>query len=113
MCTPCAGPYRGMVMLPDIGTEVALAFAYRSLTPYILGAVYNGTEDKPEPYHNDDGNNDKRIFWSRNDHMIVFDDTTGAEQVGVGAMAKTRLKVESAPVHHILDDAVAPAPAEE
>ena len=70
-----AGKNRGWVSIPEIGTEVVISFAYRSLQPYILGAVYNGGDDKPEPYKNDDGNNDKRVFWSRNDHMLIFDDT--------------------------------------
>jgi uncharacterized protein involved in type VI secretion and phage assembly len=105
MLTPMGGADRGLVMLPDIGTEVLLAYAYRSLTPYVVGALYNGGEDKPEPYRNDDGNDDKRVFWSRSDHMLVFDDTEGAEQVGIGACAPKRLRVTSAPVHHVLDAA--------
>ena len=82
-----------------------MVFAYRSMTPYIVGAVYNGAEDKPESYHNDDGNNDKRVFWSRNDHMVIFDDTEGAEKVEVGAQAPTRLDVKSAPIYQSLDSA--------
>ena len=54
MTTPMAGKDRGWVCIPEIGTEVVLTFAYRSLQPYIIGAVYNGGEDKPEPYKNDD-----------------------------------------------------------
>ena len=47
MMTPMAGKLRGMVMLPDIGTEVLVGFAYRTLTPYMVGALYNGGADKP------------------------------------------------------------------
>ena len=105
MLTPMAGKMRGLVMLPDIGTEVMLAFAYRSMSPLITGGVYNGAADKPEPYHNDDSNNDKRVFWSRNDHMIIFDDTEGAEKIQLGAQAPTRLDVTSAPIFQTLDAA--------
>jgi uncharacterized protein involved in type VI secretion and phage assembly len=105
MLAPMGGGDRGLVMLPDIGTEVLLAYAYRSMTPFVLGALYNGGQDRPETYRNDDGNDDKRVFWSRADHLVVFDDTAGAEQVGVGACAPTRLRVTSAPVHHVLDAA--------
>lgn len=105
MMTPMGGKDRGLVMLPDIGTEVLLSYAYRSMTPFVVGALYNGGEDKPEPYRNDDGNDDRRVFWSRSDHMVVFDDTEGAEQVGIGACAPKRLRVTSAPVHHVLDAA--------
>ena len=103
MISPMAGQDRGWVSIPEIGTEVILGFAYRSLQPYVLGAVYNGGDDKPEPYKNDDGNNDKRVFWSRNDHMVIFDDTEGAEKVEIGAQASTRLDVTSAPIYQSLD----------
>lgn len=102
MMTPMAGKMRGLVILPDIGTEVVLSFAYRSMSPYIMGAVYNGKDDKPEPYHNDDKNDDKRVFWSRNDHMVIFDDTEGAEKIEIGAQASTRLDVTSAPIYQQL-----------
>lgn len=103
MATPMSGNGRGLIILPDIGTEVLCGFAYRSMTPYVLGAVYNGGEDKPEPYKNDDGNNDKRVLWSRSGHLVIFDDTSGAEKVEVGAMAGTRLDVKSAPIYQSLD----------
>jgi uncharacterized protein involved in type VI secretion and phage assembly len=103
MVSPMAGKNRGWVSIPEIGTEVVISFAYRSLQPYIMGAVYNGGDDKPEPYKNDDGNNDKRVFWSRNDHMLIFDDTEGAEKVEIGAQAPTRLDVTSAPIYQQFD----------
>ena len=105
MLTPMAGKMRGLVMLPDIGTEVVLSFAYRSMSPLITGGVYNGAADKPEPYHNDDSENNKRIFWSRNDHMVIFDDTPGAEKIELGAQASSRMDVTSAPIYQSLDAA--------
>ncbi len=98
MIAPMAGNSRGLVMLPEVGTEVVLGFAYNSLSPYVLGAVYNGGDDAPENYHNDDGNNDKRVLWSRNDHLVIFDDTAGAEKVEIGAKASSALDVTSGPV---------------
>lgn len=103
ICSPMAGVNRGLVLLPDIGTEVALCFSYRSLTPYVLGGVYNGKKDKPEPYHNDDGENNLRVFWSRNDSMVVFDDTKGAEKVQMGVKAGKRLDAESGIIWQTLD----------
>jgi len=103
MCSPMAGNSRGMVMLPEVGTEVVLVFAYRSMSPYVLGAVYNGGDDLPEPYKNDDDENNKRVFWSRNDHMVIFDDTAGAEKVELGAKAGTRLDVTSGPIYNQAD----------
>ena len=103
MISPMAGQDRGWVSIPEVGTEVVITFAYRSLQPYVLGAVYNGGDDKPEPYKNDDENNDKRVFWSRNDHLVIFDDTEGEEKVELGAQATTRLDVTSAPIYQQLD----------
>jgi len=105
MITPMAGADRGLVMLPEIGTEVILGFAYRTNAPYVLGAVYNGGDDTPEPYANADGDNNLRIFWSRNDHMVVFDDTSGAELVGLGAAAGSAGDVTSGVVYQVLDAA--------
>jgi len=76
-----AGKQRGLVILPDIGTEVIIGFAYRTMTPYMVGAVYNGAEDTPGPYANEDGNDDHRRFWSRNSHWVDFDDTSGSERI--------------------------------
>ena len=97
-----AGMSRGMVMLPEVGTEVLVGFAYQSMTPYILGAVYNGV-DLPEPYRNDDCLNNVRVFWSRNDHMVLFDDTEGLEKVSLGTCAPNRLDVTSGGIHSVLD----------
>ena len=107
MMSPMAGLNRGLVIIPEIGTEVVIGFAYRSLKPYILGAVYNGGEDKSEPYKNDDEENNLRVFWSRNDHMVIFDDTSGAEKVEIGAQASERMDVTSAPIYQSLDSSKA------
>jgi uncharacterized protein involved in type VI secretion and phage assembly len=105
MITPMAGADRGLVILPEIGTEVLIGFAYRSHNPYVLGAVYNGGDDTPESYANADEENNLRIFWSRNDHMVVFDDTSGAELVGLGAQASSAEDVTSGVIYQVLDDA--------
>jgi uncharacterized protein involved in type VI secretion and phage assembly len=105
MMSPMAGKQRGLVMLPDIGTEVVLAYAYRSMSPYVIAAVYNGKDDKPETYHNDEKNNDKRIFWSRNDHMVIFDDTSGAEKVELGCKSGSRMDIKGGPIYHSFNSA--------
>jgi uncharacterized protein involved in type VI secretion and phage assembly len=79
--SPMAGKNRGLVMLPDVGTEVLVGFSYRTQSPYLLGGLYNGGADKPKPYANEDGNDDHRRFWSRNSHWIDIDDTSGAERI--------------------------------
>jgi uncharacterized protein involved in type VI secretion and phage assembly len=70
---PMAGPDRGLVLIPEVGDEVLVAFEREDLRfPYVLGALWNG-KDKP-PLANDDGKNDKRILKSRKKHYLLFDD---------------------------------------
>jgi uncharacterized protein involved in type VI secretion and phage assembly len=72
---PMAGDGRGVVLIPEVGDEVLVAFEREDLRfPYILGALWNG-KDKP-PLANDDGKNDKRIVKSRKGHKLLFDDGT-------------------------------------
>lgn len=73
LAMPMAGADRGMVLIPEVGDEVLLAFDREDLRfPYVLGALWNG-KDKP-PRHNDDGKNDERILESRKHHYLLFDD---------------------------------------
>src|SRR5262245_47588187 len=70
---PMAGDDRGLVLIPEVGDEVLVAFEREDLRfPYVLGALWNG-KDKP-PLANDDGKNDKRILRSRKKHYLLFDD---------------------------------------
>lgn len=78
LAMPMAGADRGMVLIPEVGDEVLLAFEREDLRfPYVLGALWNG-KDKP-PRHNGDGKNDERILQSRKHHYLLFDD--GAQGV--------------------------------
>ena len=101
--TPMAGNDRGWVFLPEVGTEVVVGYAGRSATPVVLGGVFNGAEDKP-PYDNADGDNNLRLIWTRADHQLVLDDTSGAECIGIGAQAGTMGDASSGGVHQIMDD---------
>ena len=83
MIRPMAGKDRGLVAIPEVGSEVVLGFAYRTLTPYVLGALHNG-QDAP-PYANDDKENNLRVFKSRSGHEVTFDDTSGAKAITVGS----------------------------
>lgn len=73
LAMPMAGDGRGMVLIPEVGDEVLVAFEREDLRfPYVLGALWNG-KDKP-PLANNDGKNDKRILKSRKHHYLLFDD---------------------------------------
>ena len=73
LAMPMAGNNRGVVLIPEVGDEVLVAFERGDVRfPYVIGALWNG-KDKP-PLANDDGKNDKRILKSRKGHMLQFDD---------------------------------------
>jgi uncharacterized protein involved in type VI secretion and phage assembly len=73
LAMPMAGKGRGLVTIPEIHDEVLVAFEREDLRfPYVLGTLWNG-QDKP-PIANDDGKNDRRIFKSRKQHYLLFDD---------------------------------------
>lgn len=105
MASPMAGGSRGMVMLPDKGTEVILVYGTQALHPYLVGCVYNGGEDKAEPYANDDGDNNVRLFWSRAGSMVMFSDEPGNEFVSLGATSGSRMDVTGGPIHQTADAA--------
>jgi uncharacterized protein involved in type VI secretion and phage assembly len=76
LATPMAGKDRGLVLIPEVGDEVLVAFEREDLRfPYVLGALWNG-QDTP-PYTNSDGHNDHRLLQSRKKHYLLFDDNTG------------------------------------
>jgi uncharacterized protein involved in type VI secretion and phage assembly len=81
LATPMAGNDRGLVLIPEVGDEVLVAFEREDLRfPYVLGGLWNG-QDKP-PISNDDGKNDKRILQSRKKHYLLFDDgSTGVVEL--------------------------------
>jgi uncharacterized protein involved in type VI secretion and phage assembly len=75
LAVPMAGNDRGLVLIPEVGDEVLVAFEREDVRfPYVLGALWNG-QDAP-PAVNDDGKNDRRIFRSRKKHQLLFDDGT-------------------------------------
>jgi uncharacterized protein involved in type VI secretion and phage assembly len=73
LATPMAGDDRGLVVIPEVGDEVLVAFEREDLRfPYVLGGLWNGKE-KP-PFDNSDGNNDDRVLKSRKKHYLLFKD---------------------------------------
>ena len=71
---------RGLYWLPEVDDEVLVAFEQGDVAfPYILGGLWNGT-DQP-PGNNDDGENNQRLLKTRSGHTVVFDDKKDAAQV--------------------------------
>ncbi len=73
LAVPMAGKDRGLVLIPEVGDEVVVAFERGDLRfPYVLGALWNGNA-KP-PLANSNGKNDQRMLKSRKGHKLLFDD---------------------------------------
>lgn len=81
LCTPYADDDQGIQILPEVGSQVVVAFEAGSLRrPYVIGCAWNG---KAAPPHTPDAANDKRTWRSRAKSMIEFDDTAGSEKVSI------------------------------
>lgn len=93
LCTPYADDNQGLLVLPEVGSQVVVAFEAGSLRrPYLLGAAWNGRETLP---HAPEQANNIRVWRSRADSRLEFDDTAGAPKV----------RITMASGHHVvLDD---------
>ena len=91
LAAPMAGKDRGLVLIPEVGDEVLLAFERDDLRfPYVLGSLWNG-KDTP-PVANDDGKDDKRLFKSRKGHQLLFDDgARGVVELSLNDGKKVRM----------------------
>ena len=94
LLTPYADNGHGLQILPEVDTEVVVAFeAGDPRRPYIVGACWNGKAKPPETA---DSANNLRTWKTRSGSLLQFDDTQGG--------AKVTLSLESG--HQVvLDDA--------
>ncbi len=80
--TLMGGKGMGWACIPEPDDEVLLRFVHGNPNmPVVVGSVHNG-KDTP-PFDNADGNNDLRIFHSRNIHKLELEDKDGAERISV------------------------------
>ncbi|MBI4576611.1 MAG: phage tail protein [Planctomycetes bacterium] len=103
VATLMAGKGRGSWFLPEIDDEVLVAFDHGDINhPYVIGALWNGKDVPPQandivsgfagnPHSyktkgkdfNEDGKDDVRFIRSRSGHLVILDDTSGTERIGV------------------------------
>ena len=82
IAAPMAGKERGAYFLPEVDDEVLVAFEHGDARfPYVLGALWSGTDKPPES--NQDGENNRRTLRSRSGHVVRLDDTGGAEKIEI------------------------------
>lgn len=81
LCTPYADDDQGLLVLPEVGSQVVVAFEAGNLRrPYVLGAAWNGKEALP---HAPERANNIRLWRTRADSRLEFDDTPGSPAVRI------------------------------
>jgi uncharacterized protein involved in type VI secretion and phage assembly len=81
LAVPMAGANRGTWLVPDVDDEVLVAFeAGDPRRPYVVGALWNGSDSPPESMDGA-GNNYKKVVRSRNGVKVTLDDQDGRESL--------------------------------
>jgi uncharacterized protein involved in type VI secretion and phage assembly len=94
LLTPYADDDQGFEALPEVGTQVVVAFEAGDLRrPYIVGSCWNGKEALPEEA---DAQNNKRLIKSRAGSLLEFDDTAGAARVTLSMKSGHKLVLDDA-----------------
>ena len=80
LATFMAGNNRGGWFIPDVNDEVLVLFEGGDpRRPYVVGALWNGSDASPESMDGS-GNNYKKVLCSRNGVKVTLDDQDGAEK---------------------------------
>jgi uncharacterized protein involved in type VI secretion and phage assembly len=81
LCTPYADKDQGLAILPEVASQVVVAFEAGDLRrPYVVGAAWNGQAALP---HRPERSNNIRMLRTRSDSRLEFDDTAGAPKVSM------------------------------
>ena len=79
LCTPYADADAGLEILPEVDSQVVVAFEAGNLRrPYIVGCAWNGRAALP---HDPEVPNNIRLLRSRADSRLEFDDTDAAPKL--------------------------------
>ncbi len=79
LCTPYADADAGLQILPEVGSQVVVAFEAGNLRrPYVVGCAWNGTTALPA---DPERANDIRLLRSRADSRLEFDDSSSAPRL--------------------------------
>ena len=80
LAVPMAGNNRGSWLIPDVNDEVLVLFeGGDARRPYVVGALWNGSDAPPEAMDGG-GNNFKKVLRSRNGVKLTMDDSDGQEK---------------------------------
>jgi uncharacterized protein involved in type VI secretion and phage assembly len=92
LLSPYADENQGFEVLPEVGTQVVVAFEAGDLRrPYVLGSCWNGRERLPEA---PTAANDKRLIRTRSGSLLEFDDRQGAAKVTLSMQSGHKLVLD-------------------
>ena len=81
LCTPYADKDQGLAILPEVGSQVVVAFESGDLRrPDVVGSAWNGTTPLP---HRPQKSNNIRMLRTRADSRLEFDDTAGSPKISL------------------------------
>jgi phage protein D/phage baseplate assembly protein gpV len=84
----------GTYFLPDVGDEVLVAFEQGDINkPVVIGSLWNGLARPPEV---NKSSNEKKVIKMKSGMQIVFDETTGSENLLLQDKAGSMIKMDSA-----------------
>ena len=90
-----AGNDRGAVFRPEIEDEVLVVFEHGDMRrPYVIGALWNGSDAIPEE-RGADADNNIRLIKSRSGHTIIFDDSDGEEVITINDIHGNTVELNS------------------
>jgi uncharacterized protein involved in type VI secretion and phage assembly len=92
LCTPYADQDQGFEFVPEVGSQVLVAFEAGNLRrPYVLGACWNGKAALPQTI--EEANN-KRVIRTRAKSVLEFDDTKGKPKITIRTQGGWMLELD-------------------
>jgi uncharacterized protein involved in type VI secretion and phage assembly len=92
LLTPYADDDQGLMVLPEVGSQVVAAFEAGDPTrPYVVGACWNGRRALPEPV---EAANNLRTLKTRSGSRLQFDDREGAARITLGTRGGHELVID-------------------
>ncbi len=93
LLSPYADNEQGLQVLPEVDSQVVVGFEAGDLRrPYVVGACWNGREAMP--VRAEEANN-LRVFKTRSNSILEFDDTQGAPKITLSTEAGHRLTLDA------------------
>ncbi len=97
LATFMAGGNRGSWFIPDVEDEVLVCFeAGEPKRPYVIGGLWNGSDQPPESMDSS-GRNDIKKIRSRNGVTVTLDDASGQERLILETPGGQKMELKDGP----------------